>query len=136
MVRREGRVTMVAKRFFYVCAGVFLLALSYHLGAQVAGGSRGSPRIVEAERFVLRDASGRTRGMWSASGDDSVTFVLTDRKGRRAQLAIRGDSQALSLGPTWERSAFLVVAGDTPALVLRHGDGREWFFPEAENAGR
>jgi hypothetical protein len=27
---------MHAKRFFYVCAGLFLLALSYHLGARGA----------------------------------------------------------------------------------------------------
>ena len=27
----------MAKRFFYVCAGLFLLALSYHLGARSAG---------------------------------------------------------------------------------------------------
>lgn len=27
----------MAKRFFYVCAGIFLLALSYHLGARSAG---------------------------------------------------------------------------------------------------
>lgn len=26
----------MAKKFFYVCAGVFLLALSYHLGAESA----------------------------------------------------------------------------------------------------
>ena len=27
---------MMAKRFFYACAGLFVLALSYHLGAQTA----------------------------------------------------------------------------------------------------
>src|SRR5438132_215026 len=27
---------MVAKRFFYVCAGIFLLAVAYHLGARSA----------------------------------------------------------------------------------------------------
>ena len=26
----------MAKRFFYICAGIFLLALAYHLGAQNA----------------------------------------------------------------------------------------------------
>jgi hypothetical protein len=28
---------MRARAFFYVCAGVFLLALSYHLGVRAAG---------------------------------------------------------------------------------------------------
>jgi hypothetical protein len=68
-----------ARAFFFVCAGLFLLALSYHVGARTAAGdSARSPRTVEAEKFVLRDASGRVRGMWTALGGDSVVFVLTD----------------------------------------------------------
>ena len=31
----------MAKKFFYVCAGIFLLALSYHLGARNAGAQAG-----------------------------------------------------------------------------------------------
>jgi hypothetical protein len=31
----------MAKRFFYVCAGLFLLALTYHLGARSAGAQAG-----------------------------------------------------------------------------------------------
>jgi hypothetical protein len=27
---------MLAKRFFYVCAGLFLIALTYHIGARTA----------------------------------------------------------------------------------------------------
>jgi hypothetical protein len=33
----------MAKRFFYVCAGLFLLALTYHMGATSAQGQSGSP---------------------------------------------------------------------------------------------
>ena len=33
---------MFAKRFFYVCAGLFLLTLAYHLGARNAGAQAGS----------------------------------------------------------------------------------------------
>ena len=45
---------MVAKRFFYVCAGVFLLALTYHLGAQNATAQApGNPVVgVAATTFV------------------------------------------------------------------------------------
>ena len=32
----------MAKRFFYVCAGLCLLALSYHLGARNAGAQAGA----------------------------------------------------------------------------------------------
>ena len=39
-----------AKAFFYVCAGVFLLALSYHLGARNAGAQApGNPVVAMAE---------------------------------------------------------------------------------------
>ena len=33
---------MVAKRFFYVCAGLLCLALAYHLGARSAGAQLGA----------------------------------------------------------------------------------------------
>jgi|SRR6185503_7606158 len=33
----------MAKKFFYVCAGVLLLALSWHLGAQSAGAQTAGP---------------------------------------------------------------------------------------------
>jgi hypothetical protein len=44
---------MFAKRFFYVSAGIFLLALSYHLGAQSAAATGGS-----IEGGVLRTENG------------------------------------------------------------------------------
>jgi len=36
----------MARRFFYVCAGLFLLALSYQLGASTATAQAGNPSIV------------------------------------------------------------------------------------------
>jgi hypothetical protein len=41
----------MAKRFFYICAGILCLAFAYHLGASSAtaqGGVTGSVRFVEA----------------------------------------------------------------------------------------
>jgi hypothetical protein len=35
-----------ARTFFYVCAGVFLLALSYHLGARSAGAQAPGNQVV------------------------------------------------------------------------------------------
>jgi hypothetical protein len=34
---------VTARKFFYVCAGLFLLALTYHLGASTATAQAGSP---------------------------------------------------------------------------------------------
>ena len=45
----------MAKRFFYVCAGLFLLALSYHLGASSAGAN--GRRIVTRELVVTEPSS-------------------------------------------------------------------------------
>jgi len=41
----------MAKRFFYVCAGILCLVFAYHLGASnaTAQGSRGSIKLIEAE---------------------------------------------------------------------------------------
>lgn len=39
----------MAKRFFYVCAGLFLLALSYHLGARSATAQAPSNSVVGIE---------------------------------------------------------------------------------------
>ena len=36
----------MAKRFFYACAGLFLLALSYHLGASNAGAQSQTFRVL------------------------------------------------------------------------------------------
>src|SRR5690349_5865855 len=43
---------MKARSFFYVCCGLFLLALSYHLGARNAGAQSGSSRWVGGNYFV------------------------------------------------------------------------------------
>lgn len=45
---------MLAKRFFYVCAGFLCLALSYHLGARNAGAQApGNPIVGVANDFVV-----------------------------------------------------------------------------------
>src|SRR5207245_11193925 len=49
---------MRAKTFFYVCAGLFLLAVTYHRGANSAGAN--GRRIVTRE-LVVTDDAGRQR---------------------------------------------------------------------------
>src|SRR5690242_20130166 len=48
-LRQVQAVMHRARTFFYVCAGIFLLALSYHLGARSAG----AQAPTEATGFVL-----------------------------------------------------------------------------------
>src|SRR5438552_15762285 len=43
--RPSAKEGVMAKRFFYVCAGLFLLALSWHLGAQSARAAFGGEPV-------------------------------------------------------------------------------------------
>ena len=66
---------MFAKRSFYVCAGLFLLALSYHLGARSATAQSPSDRrriVAMTSYFVAKDDKAM---IWAAteSGDAYAT---------------------------------------------------------------
>ena len=43
----------MAPKFFYVCAGMFLLALSYHLGASSAGAQAQSFRVLDPNLMYI-----------------------------------------------------------------------------------
>jgi len=55
----------MAKKFFYVCAGLFLLALSYHLGARTASAQAPSNSVVA----MAYEASTLTLYAITANGD-------------------------------------------------------------------
>lgn len=44
---------MLAKRFFYVCAGFLCLALAFHLGARAATAQAPVPRPTSAGRYAI-----------------------------------------------------------------------------------
>ena len=71
----------MAKKFFYVCAGIFLLILSYQLGATNAEGQAGS------------SVSGLTAAVWQGSYS---YFVMTPNGDIFAKA---GSSTALNPGP-------------------------------------
>ena len=62
---------MLAQRFAYVCAGLFLLVLSYHVGAGQAESQGGGPA---AGQFIINNPGGN-----SISGTDGSgrLFVMT-----------------------------------------------------------
>jgi len=49
---------MVAKRFFYICAGILCLALAYHFGAQSATAQGGGNPAVAVNGYVALAANG------------------------------------------------------------------------------
>ncbi len=63
----------MAKRFFYVCAGILMLALSYHFGASTAGAQAPGNPIVAA----FSQPSGGTKELWAYSLNGDV-FVSED----------------------------------------------------------
>ncbi len=80
------------------------------------------PRVLEAERFVLRDGRGRTRAALGLGADGSAGLALADPDGRlRASLMVGADgAPGLGLFDQEEKSrAALVVAGSgVPSLSL------------------
>lgn len=69
---------MFAKRFFFVCAGIFLLALSYHLGARSATAQNREGATAVA-LVVYPDASGVSQ-LYALTANGDV-YCVTDRTG-------------------------------------------------------
>lgn len=66
-----------ARTFFYVAAGVFLLALSYNLGARSAGAANGGPSAVALQ--VFEDSLGDSQ--WYALASNGDVYHVTNRLG-------------------------------------------------------
>src|SRR5690348_10490879 len=60
----------MAKKFFYVCAGLFLIALSYHLGARNAQSQAFGTSVAALPNFRVYDpAVGSVQGVVMQNGD-------------------------------------------------------------------
>ena len=58
-----------AKAFFFICAGIFLLALSYHLGAQSAAAQAGGQyRVVGWGDKMFVVSGGTLYALWGGGG--------------------------------------------------------------------
>lgn len=98
-------------------------------GLALMGQARSNPgRIVEGERFVLRDAKGTVRGALGLGPDGAAGLALTDPDGRlRASLTVGLDGlPALGLFDRDERSRVAVIlsAGGAPSLRLYDAAGQ------------
>jgi hypothetical protein len=79
-------------------------------------------RVIEVEKILLRDASGRYRGKISANEDGSADLVLSDRTGNAwARLGVNRDGEAfLELKDQKGESSFKVAVG-APSLGAEAG---------------
>lgn len=107
-------------------AGVALLALAAVMvvGQAVANGSA---RVIEAEKFVLRDASGASRTELTVLPDGSPTLGFLDKDEKpRALLGLAPDgSPGLAFLDTNEKARLtLTFAGGAPAIAVIDKEGR------------
>jgi hypothetical protein len=107
---------MVAKRFFYICAGLLCLALAYHLGARSALGS-GAGIVDGAHVDCDRGPNG--------------TVFVTGVVGRNVYW--NGEPAALPAIPGTERIVATCGGGDFFTVVLENGDiyrglGGQWTY--------
>jgi hypothetical protein len=100
-------------------AGLLVLVMSSALGMMAQTAIRSTPKVVEAERFVVRDTNGAPRGVWDSSaggvglyddgGKPRAMLVLGPDGTPRVTLADQSGKPRVSLG---------VAADGTPRLVL------------------
>jgi hypothetical protein len=105
---RRYAVTMLVVLAGFLGVGASLL---YFSGAY---GLPGSPQMVAARQFLLRDAHGTIRGTWGTDEDGSVRLTLRDEQGRqRIRLSLLEDGSAgLTFADTADRK--LAVLGLLP----------------------
>ena len=115
-VERENRwLKRVGVAALAVIAGVVLMGQSL--------ASKGFTAFV-AEEFVLRDASGRIRGVLSVVGDEPHLVLYDKDKKLRFGIRAAADKVSLVLNGKGEKSGvILTVAGDTAKLLIDDKDG-------------
>jgi hypothetical protein len=117
-------------------SGFVIVALGVLLGvaaAIIAMAERGrlldrSHDLVESKRFLLRDESGRIRGLWEATDGGAAQIILSDSAGReRLRLRVLEDGSAgLAMVDSMQRSRAVLATlpDETTALALADGAGR------------
>jgi len=116
--------------------GFVIFGLAVLLGvaaAIIAMAERGrlldrSQDLVESKRFLLRDESGRIRGLWEATDSGAAQLILSDAKGReRLRIRVLEDGSAgLAMVDSMQRSraVLAVLPDETTALALADAAGK------------
>ena len=137
---------MVAKRFFYVCAGLLCLALAYHLGARSATAQGGSISAAEclyingdgtiacvARTVYISDGpfDPVSAQFPPVPGTDPVIAVGTGGGGHVVAMLANGDTYSIpnAAGQTW---TFIknAVGGPTPATRETWGGVKARYRPD------
>lgn len=160
LVARMARLERTHRRLQWMVRGLMVTtaALLVLAALPVVERQRGAPsaeRAVEvrAERFVLLDSGGATRGVWQVAADSAVRLSLRDASDRsRLNLAVlKGGSPGISLSDDGERKrvalgllpdqtstlVFADAAGVPRAVLgLSHRQAANLLFADASGIGR
>ena len=120
---RLGRLEREARRWRRLAAaGVLGLATLALMGQTRAGG-----RVIEAERFVLRDSAGRARAELGVDGEHSVALRFKDADGLpRLTVGIENGTALVVLNEQGGklRAGLVTLPHGAPALSLYDGSGK------------
>ena len=115
---------------------LFVLALLAATAVAAVVGCGFGTHQVSAERFVLKDAKGRTRAVLGTADGDDPALTLYDRDGvSRAELALAaGGWPQLVLHRTQDRpdGIELIVAPDRTEVVMEDAKGRSFLSSKAQ----
>jgi hypothetical protein len=119
----------MAKKFFYVCAGVFLIVLAYHLGALRAEAqvskSSGSLESVTTRRLTVVDEQGRARVELAADGGMAYIMLKDEAGVARTGIAVGADGSPLIALSDANGTPRVAISGrsDLPCITLADGNG-------------
>ena len=124
ITHRLDRLEHENRRWRRGAAGVVIVAVSFALMGQAMRG--GIPKVVEGERFVLRDTSGRVLASLGLEADGSVGLLLLDSAGKtRAAVGVtREGSPVMALSDQAGKARVSLTLSDGPGLSLRDQAGR------------
>ena len=111
-----------------VIVGVpFAVAVAYIWGQALRLGALrrlAAPGTVQADRFIMQDASGRARAVLGITGGIPALDLYDSDGAVRVSISVGADIPGVSLyEPDTTPRAQLVLASDGPHLVLRDPDG-------------
>jgi hypothetical protein len=124
IVRRVERLERDLRRWRRVASGLALGAVA--LATLAAGGTRG--RVVEAQKFVVRDLAGRVRAELGPSDNDrQLALRFRDLTGSpRVTLGMEDETAVLVLADKTgrPRAGLVTLAQGVPGLTLYDTTGR------------
>jgi hypothetical protein len=122
VTRRLERLERAQRWWRRVAAGAVL-----GLGAVALMGQKPAPRVVEAERFVLRDAAGRIRAELGVESEQSVALRFRDADSMpRLSVGTENGASVVVLNEQGGkvRTALVTLPHGAPALTLYDTGGK------------